>query len=245
MQTQRLGPLQFYRSSAAPCPYLPGRIERKLFARLAGPDAVPINSTLSHAGFRRSHDIIYKPACPGCNACVPVRVPVAQFKPEGTLARIARRGNSFVLSERKATPSREQYELFLTYENMRHADSDMARMSYEDYSAMLLEGDADTVTFELRDKDFNLLGLMLADRLADGWSAVYSFYSPLPAHERYSLGTLLILALIEAARKQQQPYVYLGYWVDHSRKMGYKARFQPLERLGPAGWELFTPPEQR
>ena len=86
---------------------------------------------------------------------------------------------------------------------------------------------------------------MLADRLADGWSAVYSFYSPLPEYERYSLGTLLILELIEAARKQKQPYVYLGYWVDHSRKMGYKARFQPLERLGPNGWELFTPPEQR
>lgn len=245
MQSQRLGPLQFYRSSAAPCPYLPGRIERKLFARLAGPDAAPVNSTLSHAGFRRSHDIIYKPACPGCMACVPVRVPVADFEPAGSLARIAKRGNAFVMTSRKAEPTREQYELFLAYETMRHADSDMARMNYDDYCAMVLEGDVDTVGFELRDSSYKLIGLMLADRLADGWSAVYSFYSPLPEHERYSLGTLLILELIALARREKQGYVYLGYWVDNSRKMGYKARFQPLERLGTDGWQPFTPPERR
>lgn len=242
MHSQRLGPLQFYRSSAAPCPYLPGRIERKLFARLSGPDAVPVNSTLSHAGFRRSHDIIYKPACPGCNACVPVRVPVNGFDPKGTLARISRRGEGFTLQVRKAVPTREQYDLFLQYENQRHADSDMARMSFDDYCAMILEGEAETMALELRDGN-NLIGVMLADRLADGWSAVYSFYAPDKKYERNSLGTLLILALIGHGRNEGG-YVYLGYWVEHSRKMDYKARFKPLERLGPTGWEPFDPPEE-
>lgn len=242
MHNQRLNPLQFYRSSAAPCPYLPGRIERKLFARLSGPDAVPVNSTLSHAGFRRSHDIIYKPACPGCNACVPVRVPVAGFVARGSLARIRQRGRDFTLQVRKAIPTREQYDLFLRYESHRHADSDMARMSFEDYCAMVLEGEADTMALELR-RGPHLIGIMLADRLADGWSAVYSFYDPDPQYDRNSLGTLLILNLIDLGK--QDGYIYLGYWVEHSRKMDYKARFKPLERLGSSGWEPFTPPEEQ
>lgn len=241
MQTQRLMPLQFFRSSAAPCPYLPGRIERKLFARLGGPDTACLNSTLSQAGFRRSHDIIYKPACPGCSACVAVRVPVTTFTHTGTIARIASRGSRFAIRECEATPTREQYSLFLDYEASRHADSDMARMSYEDYAAMINEGQADTRMFELRDTDAQstLLGMMLADRLADGWSAVYSFYATQPELNRYSLGTLLILSLILDAQNTGLPYVYLGYWVDKSPKMAYKSRFRPLEMLTAAGWAPF------
>lgn len=240
MQNQRLMPLQFYRSSAAPCPYLPGRIERKLFARLGGTDAAEINSRLSQAGFRRSHDIIYKPACPGCNACVPVRIPVKQFKAAGTLRRLIKRGEALRLHEAVPTPSRQQYELFLDYEASRHADSDMARMSYEDYTAMLVEGQADTVMLELYTPEGQLVGVMLADRLNDGWSAVYSFYSSAPELQRYSLGTLLILKLVEHARALGHDYVYLGYWVNNSRKMAYKSRFQPLEQLGSTGWVPFS-----
>ena len=240
MQPHKPGPLQFYRSSAAPCPYLPDRIERKLFARLTGPDAVAINSQLSRAGFRRSHDIIYKPACPGCMACVPVRVPVEQFSPSNNLLRIAKRGSQMRLTESPSIPSREQYDLFITYEASRHSDSDMAAMSFDDYCAMLQEGQADTSILELRQPDGQLLGCMLTDRMDDGVSAVYSFFSPEPALQRYSLGTLLILHLINHARLLQLPYVYLGYWVDHSQKMGYKSRFQPLEALGPEGWHPFT-----
>ncbi len=243
MQTQRLGPLQFFRSSAAPCPYLPGRIERKLFARLGGPDTATINSSLSQAGFRRSHDIIYKPACPGCTACTAVRVPVASFTMSDSIARIAARGRArFSVRECEAIPTREQFSLFLDYEANRHSDSDMARMSYEDYAAMINEGQADTRFFELRDTDVSatLRGLMLADRLSDGWSAVYSFYATAPEFNRFSLGTLLILSLIKDAAAAGLPYVYLGYWVDKSPKMAYKARFRPLEMLTPEGWAPFT-----
>lgn len=238
MQTQRLAPLQFFRSSAAPCPYLPGRIERKLFARLGGPDMASLNSSMSQAGFRRSHDIIYKPACPGCTACLAVRVPVASFQIDGSMSRIASRGSRFTVSSIEAIPTREQYALFLNYEASRHSDSDMARMSYDDYSAMINEGQANTRMFALREADETgtLRGIMLTDRLSDGWSAVYSFFATEPEFNRYSLGTLLILKLIEDAQANALPYVYLGYWVDKSPKMAYKARFHPLEYLTPEGW---------
>lgn len=239
MQTQRVAPLQFYRSSPAPCPYLPGRIERKLFARLGGAESAGVNATLSQAGFRRSHDIIYKPACPGCAACVAVRVPVARFAPSGSLQKIMRRGSFLTATLTLPQPDREQYGLFLAYEKSRHADSDMARMSFDDYRAMVTEGQADTLTLTLGVPQGRLAGIMLADRLPDGWSAVYSFYDPAPEAARLSLGTLLILRLIEEARRAALPYVYLGYWVRNSRKMDYKSRFRPLEMLGPTGWRPF------
>lgn len=240
MQSQRLMPLQFFRSSAAPCPYLPGRIERKLFARLGGPDTEAINSVLSESGFRRSHDIIYKPACPGCMACVPVRVPVDTFKAQGNLGKIMRRGKGFTTRETAVVPTSEQFDLFLSYESGRHAESDMARMTYDDYVAMLTEGQAATVMLEMRNAEGHLIGVMLADRLKDGWSAVYSFFNTSPEYDRYSLGTLLILELIEHSRQNEGGYVYLGYWVKNSRKMDYKARFHPLEQLTPEGWKPFS-----
>jgi len=242
MQTKALNPLQFYRSSPAPCPYLPGRVERKLFARLGGgPEAVVLNSNLSHAGFRRSHDIIYRPACPACSACIPVRVPVKTFKASGTLGRIMRRAESLRLQEAGPEATREQYELFMTYETRRHFDSDMANMTFEDYSAMIREGQAQTSLLELRNEAGGLMGMMLADKLQDGYSAVYSFFSTVDEHVKYSLGTLLILHLIEVARSQGLHYVYLGYWVEGSRKMDYKSRFRPYELLGPNGWQPANP----
>lgn len=225
---------QFFRSGPMPCPYLPGRIERKLFTRLSGPHAAEVNSVLSRAGFRRSHDIVYRPVCPGCTACVPVRIPVADFTPRRTLKRILKANADLTMIEMPATPTAEQYRLFAAYQAARHGDSDMARMSLADYSAMVDEGRADTFLFELRDSAGRLLGVSLTDRLADGLSAVYSFFDP---HEdRRSLGTFIILALVARARQEGRPYVYLGYWIANSRKMSYKSRFQPLEALGANGW---------
>ncbi len=243
LNSQKLIPLQFYRSSPAPCPYLPGRIERKLFARLSGPDATEVNSRLSQAGFRRSHDIIYKPACPGCVGCVPVRVPSDQFALSDSLQRTARRSQGLIDSAVLTQPTREQFDLFRAYEQARHTDSDMAGMTYDDYCAMLLEGQSETLLLELRAPTQELVGVMLADKLSDGLSAVYSFFACAPHWQRHSLGSVLILRLLEQAKQLGLPYVYLGYWVAHSRKMAYKARFKPLEALGPSGWASFTPPQ--
>lgn len=226
---------QFYRSGPMPCPYLPGRIERKLFTRLAGPQADDVNSTLSRAGFRRSHDIVYRPVCPGCAECVPVRILAQEFVPSRGFRRILRRNADLSVTEIPALASPEQFRLFTIYQHSRHGDSDMARMSFLDYTAMVEDGKVNTThMLVFRDPEQRLRAIMLMDHLADGFSAVYSFYDP--NEESRSLGSYMVLALIERARARNLPHVYLGYWINDSRKMSYKARFRPLEVLGHDGW---------
>ena len=231
---------QFFRSGPMPCPYLPGRVERKLFTRLVPPFASEVNSTLSRAGFRRSHDIVYRPVCPTCSACVPVRIPVADFVPERSMRRVLKRNADLTMTEVSAMATGEQFRLFSAYQRTRHGDSDMARMTMADFVSMVDEGRSETSVFEVRDLDDKLIGCILTDRLADGYSAVYSFYDA--AQEQRSLGTFIILKLIEHCMLGGDPYVYLGYWIEGSRKMAYKARFQPLEILGRDGWQRAAPP---
>jgi leucyl-tRNA---protein transferase len=225
---------QFFRSGPMPCPYLPGRVERKLFTRLTAPCASEVNSTLSRAGFRRSHDIVYRPVCPGCSACVPVRIPVTDFQPGRSMRRILKANTDLSVAEVPAIATHEQFRLFHSYQMSRHGDSDMARMSLGDYSAMVDEGRAETCLFEVRDPHDRLVGAILTDRLRDGLSAVYSFFDA--DQDKRSLGTFMILSLVNQSLVEGLPHVYLGYWIRSSRKMAYKARFQPLEALGPDGW---------
>jgi len=225
---------QFFRSLPTPCPYLPGRTESKLFTRITERTGPEVNSILSRAGFRRSHDVVYRPICGSCAACVPVRIPVATFTPQRTQRRIKRANEDLAISQTRAAATAEQYRLFSRYQASRHGESDMARMTSTDYGAMVEEGRADTSLIEARDGNSRLVAAMLTDRLDDGFSAVYSFFEP--EMERRSLGTFLILSLIDRARAEGLPYVYLGYWISGSRKMAYKARFRPLEALGPHGW---------
>jgi len=229
--------LQFYLSGPLPCPYLPGRVERKLFTRLTGDrdTDTEINAALTRAGFRRSHDIVYRPACHECNACVPVRIPVRAFMPSRSLRRIAAHNRDLTLEVVDTEVTPEQYQLFMSYQTLRHPDSDMARMTWADFTHMLHEGEADTHIYQLRAPDGSLVGGIIVDHVSDGYSAVYSFFSP--HAPRRSLGVQLILTLIEEARKNNLPYVYLGYWIAASRKMAYKARFQPMQALGPQGWD--------
>jgi arginyl-tRNA--protein-N-Asp/Glu arginylyltransferase len=230
---------RFYRSMPSPCPYIPGQIERKLFTRLDGGGTAELNATLTRAGFRRSHDIVYRPVCPACQACVPVRIPTETFAPNRTQKRILKRNADLTLVERPAIASEEQYQLFSAYQRGRHADGDMARMSFIDFRAMIQDGSADSRVLELRDDRNGLLGAMLVDTLGDGLSAVYSFFDP--AAQRRSLGTFIVLAALNLLRRRQHPFLYLGYWITKSRKMSYKSRFHPLQRLGPAGWVSVEP----
>lgn len=224
----------FFRSGPTPCPYLPGRIERKLFTRLADRDLTKLSDQLCGSGFRRSHDIVYRPVCPGCTACVPVRIPVRDFAWSRSMRRIVTRNADLELSETKAIATAEQFALFTRYQTSRHSDSDMSRMSGNDYAAMIEEGSATARLFNLRDGDGALIGAILADRLEGGFSAVYSFFAP--GHDRRSLGTFLILNLVRLAVEEDRRHVYLGYWIAGSPKMDYKMRFQPLERLTSSGW---------
>ncbi len=229
--------LQFYLSGPLPCPYLPGKVERKLFTRLTGEESkdIEINATLTRAGFRRSHDIVYRPACSECSACVPVRIPVHSFKESRSLRRVLAANRDLTLQTAYAEVTDEIYDLFTAYQSARHPDSDMARMSFDDFAHMLHEGEAATYIYQLRMPSGSLAGAMLTDHVSDGLSAVYSFFRPdMP---RRSLGVQMILTLIEEAKRQNLPYVYLGYWIAGSRKMEYKSRFRPLQALGPQGWE--------
>lgn len=229
----------FYRTSSQPCPYLDGFIERKVITELSGPTPQALYNDLSRAGFRRSHQLAYRPACPACTSCVPVRVSVAGFTPSRSIKRLEAQNADLTVETIEAAGTVEQFRLFTRYQLARHAESDMANMGFGDYRAMIEDSPVSTALVTLRDRTGRLVGVCLTDDLDDGASAVYSFYDP--DQPKRSLGTWLVVALIERARQRGRPYVYLGYWIAGSRKMAYKTRFQPLEALGPQGWTPFVP----
>jgi len=231
-------PQFFYTTAPLPCPYVPGRTERKVVTEITGPDADALHDRLSRAGFRRSHNIAYAPVCPSCQACVPIRIPVKLFQPDRTLRRIARANSGVEGFEVPARATAEQFHLFQRYQSVRHGEGDMATMSFYDYRAMVEDTPIETFMVEFRDPDDSMIGACLTDRLGDGLSAVYSFF--IPGVEKRSLGTYTILWLIERARGLGLPYVYLGYWVPESRKMAYKARFRPSEILMGGMWRVLT-----
>ena len=227
-------PQFFYTTAPLPCPYLPGRTERKIVTELSGTEAEALHERLSRAGFRRSHNIAYAPVCPGCQACVPIRVVSEDFTPDRTQRRILRANADLTVSEMPARATAEQFTLFQRYQKNRHADGDMAAMGYYDYRAMIEDTPISTGLLEFRDAQDRLLGACLTDWLADGLSAVYSFFDT--NEDKRSLGTFAVLWLIGRARSLGLPYVYLGYWVPESRKMAYKARFRPSEILISGAW---------
>lgn len=193
---------------------------------------------LSRTGFRRSHAFAYRPACPGCSACVPIRVPTASFDPARSQRRIIRRNADLVCEERPAVASRQQFELFKTYVTDRHGDGDMAQMTFGDFRAMIEDAVDGTRIFEHRDAAGRLAAVVLADRLVDGLSAVYSFFDA--SQPRRSLGTHVVLDMIRRAEAEGLPHVYLGYWIADSPKMAYKNRFRPAEVMIAGSWQPFT-----
>ena len=230
---------QFFLTPGGACPYLPAKVERKVFARLIGPHAGSLNDALTHSGFRRSQMIAYRPACDGCSACVSVRVIADEFTPSRTMRRIGRRNRDVVRVILPPEATREQFSLLQSYLASRHSGGGMSDMGLFDYVAMVEETPVETriIEYRLRDKNSGeerLVACALTDVLQDGLSMVYSFFDP--EHSDRSLGTHMILDHILAARARKLPYVYLGYWVGGSQKMDYKVRFRPLEALGAAGW---------
>ncbi len=233
-------PQFFFTTAPLPCPYLPDRLERKLVTELSGPGAENLHEALARSGFRRSHSIAYAPACPGCKACVPVRVVVKEFERRRTLSRLWRENADLIATRVPARATTEQYELFARYQQSRHAGSDMALMGFYEYSAMIEDSPIDTFMVEFRDRAGVLTAVCLTDRTSDGLSAVYSFFEP--NGSRDGLGNYVVLWLIAQARKLDLPYAYLGYWITNSAKMAYKTRFQPLECLGLNGWQRLSIP---
>lgn len=235
---------QFFLTPGGPCPYLPGRTERKVFARLNGTLAQPLNEALTHSGFRRSQMIAYRPACDGCSACVSVRIVTSEFAPSRSQKRLAKRNTNIARAEVTAEATREQFALLRAYLDSRHAGGGMSDMGLFDYVAMVEETPVNTRIVEYREASTSgrpprLLACALTDVLRDGLSMVYSFFHP--GEIGRSLGTHMILDHVAEAQARKLPYVYLGYWIRGSAKMSYKARFQPLEALGPDGWARAQP----
>lgn len=231
---------QFYLTAPTPCPYLPGLQERKVFTHLVGRRAGEINDILTQGGFRRSQTIAYRPACENCRGCISVRVLVNDFSPSRGFRRVIG-NNADLLSESvPAQATSEQFDLFKRYLGVRHGDGGMADMDMADYAMMVEDTQVTTRIFEYRLVTGQLVAAVLTDVLSDGLSMVYSFYEPELSYR--SFGTFLILDHVARARVMGLPYVYLGYWVEGSKRMDYKSRFQPQERLLPEGWVRFETP---
>ncbi len=234
---------QFYVTAPQPCPYLEGRMERKLFTALQGEHAAKLNDALSHQGFRRSQNVLYRPSCADCAACMSARIRVADFRPRRSHRRTLRRNRH--LRRRALSPwaSEAQYALFRRYLESRHADGGMADMDIFEFAAMIEETPVRSRVIEYSDPEAGsaLVAVCLTDVLEDGLSMVYSFFDPERAAS--SLGTYVILDHVEIAREAGLPHVYLGYWVPGSPKMHYKARFPALEIYHNGAWEELGDPE--
>ena len=237
---------QFYVTAPQPCPYLDGRMERKLFTALQGDQAQRLNDGLSKQGFRRSQNVMYRPSCAECSACLSARIRVADFKPSRTQRRVMKAAAHLRRNATSPWATEDQYALFRRYLDARHADGGMADMDVFEFAAMIEE-----TPIKSRGVEYTRAGLpgetsrplaavSLTDVFDDGLSMVYSFYDPDLAD--LSLGTFAILDHIEIARDAGLPFVYLGYWVPGSRKMGYKAGFSAVEIYKGGQWQPLGDP---
>ncbi|MEM9811582.1 MAG: arginyltransferase [Pseudomonadota bacterium] len=235
---------QFYVTAPQPCPYLEGKVERKLFTALQSSQADSLNNVLSHQGFRRSQNVVYRPSCSDCAACLSARIVVSGFEASRSQRRVLNRNAALKRVATTPWASEEQYRLFRRYLSSRHSDGGMADMDVYEYAAMVEETPVRSrlIEYYLEDEDGrDLIAVCLTDMLSDGLSMVYSFYEPNLV--KNSLGTYIILDHIAIAREAGMKYVYLGYWVEGSRKMDYKSRFSPLEVFFRGSWMPLDAPE--
>lgn len=232
---------RFFVTAPSPCPYVAGRFERKVFTELKTGDAPEMNEALARIGFRRSQNIVYRPSCDGCNACVSVRVAATAFTPSVSQKRLLKRHADLDVRACEPWSTQEQFDLLQDYVGARHPAGGMARMDAYDFADMVEQTPVDTVVVEYREppgrdgSPGRLVGACLTDKQSDGLSMVYSFFAPDLAGRR-GLGTYIILDHVVRAGRAELPYVYLGYWIDGCDRMEYKTRFKPVELLGAYGW---------
>ena len=227
--------LPFYITLPAPCPYLPGEMERKIFTPLDPLNGPHLNDFLTHSGFRRSQNVIFRPACENCKACKSLRVKALEFAPNQGFRRNLRRNSDLSKETVEPLATPEQFALLQKYLSSRHSDGGMVDMDFARYELMVEDCAARTDLHEYRDENGELLAVCITDTLQDGLSMVYSFFDP-DASKR-SLGSYMVLDHIAMCQDHEVENLYLGYWVKTSRKMGYKARFKPFEILTRNGWQ--------
>lgn len=239
---------RFFVTSPAPCPYLPGRTERKVFTELKGGNADELNDALGRIGFRRSQTVAYRPSCLDCTACVSVRIVAEEFVPSTSQRRVLKRNADVVAAECRPWATGEQFDLLQRYLAARHPGGGMAGMEEGDFADMVEHTPVTSCMVEYREpsgteRQGRLIGACLTDVQGDGLSMIYSFYDPDYA-ERAGLGNYIILDHIRRAAQMGSPYVYLGYWVNGSDRMQYKIRYRPMEKLTRDGWVRLGQGEQ-
>lgn len=240
---------RFFVTTPAPCPYLPGRTERKVFTELRGNDAPELNEALGRIGFRRSQNVAYRPSCGECKACVSVRVVANLFEPNTTQRRLLRRHADLEINACQPWSTDEQFALLTRYLKHRHPGGGMSNMDAFDYADMVEQTPVTTYVVEYREpagadgRPGKLVGACLTDRLSDGLSMIYSFYDP-DNPRRPGMGTFIILDHLLRAARAGLPHVYLGYWIEGCERMSYKTRFRPIERLTNTGWQRMDSAER-
>jgi len=237
---------KFFVTNPSPCPYLPGKVERKVFTELTGRNAGELNEALGRIGFRRSQSVAYRPSCVDCSACVSVRVCADRFEPTATQRKLLRRHADIEVSACKPWSTEEQYALLRRYLATRHPGGGMIEMDEGDFADMIEQTPVRSYVIEYREPSVDgqpgkLIGACLSDQQGDGLSMIYSFFDVGPGARR-GLGTFIILDHIVRAARANLPYVYLGYWVEGSARMAYKVNFKPMERLGRDGWRPIDAP---
>ncbi len=221
---------QFYVTAPQDCPYLDNQVERKLFTALYGANSKRLNNSLSKQGFRRSQNVLYRPSCANCIACMSARISSREFKPSKSQKRVLLRNSDVLRVVNPPLATDAQYDLFKQYITSRHPDGGMSEMDVDDFTAMIEETNVESKLIEYYAKineQVELISFSLVDILDDGISMVYSVFNP--DFKERSLGTYMILDHSNLALEMDLQFVYLGYWVKGSSKMDYKKRFSPLE----------------
>lgn len=236
---------RFFVTSPGRCPYLPGKLERKVFTELTGSHSVELNDALAKIGFRRSQGVAYRPSCLDCSACISVRVLTEEFEPSASQRKLLKRNADLEVTANRPWSTDEQFQLLRSYLDNRHPQGGMVGMDEIDFADMVEQTAVDSFVIEYREpsrgvRPGRLVGACLTDQQNDGLSMIYSFFETRDA-ARPGLGNFIIMDHILRAANAGLPHVYLGYWIQGSRRMEYKAKFRPLERLGPDGWHRYDP----
>ena len=236
-----LSELQFYLTAPYPCSYLPDQVARSQVATPSFRITTQVYSALVQRGFRRSGTFTYRPRCDACHACVPVRIEAAMFAPNRSQRRSWKHHQNLAVTLHTLCDNEERFALYQRYQMARHSGAGMENDSREQYRKFLLESHTDTILVEFREQDI-LRMVSIIDVLEDGLSSVYTFYEP--NMSRSSFGTYNVLWQIELCRKLKLDYLYLGYWIENSKKMVYKASYRPLQGLIQDEWKTLPMHDQ-
>ena len=226
--------LRLFGTGLRPCPYIHDRPSQFDFVDPRLTPTAELYEALLQQGFRRGGEHLYRTACPGCQACQSLRIPVAEFQPRRRHRRCLRRNQDVRLVSVGDRFDPAHFALYSRYVSARHPGGGMDEADPDLYWQYLMAHWCPTEFLEMRIGD-RLLGVAVTDDTGASLSAVYTFYDP--EETARSLGTLAILLQIAEARRRGREWLYLGYWIEGLPQMDYKAGFRPHERLGSTGWE--------